>query len=365
MRLADRYVPALDGVRACSALAVIAYHVFEQTPRSYGFAGGFQGVEVFFVLSGYLITSSLLSEHSQSGAIDFLAFYVRRALRLLPALLLATAGATLLAGLLAPTAPGFGLALGLGALFALTYTTDLAATFGASTAWLGHTWSLAVEEQYYLVWPVILAVLARRRRKFSLIFLAVAALGFVAGTAAAFRIIGHSNAFAPWTHAFALVLGSALAVALRQPVPPLLERLAGIGWLGALPLLWWLFRPPSAHTLSYGGWSAIALLSGAVMLHLLLREEALFSRILSCTPLVWIGRRSYGLYLYSLPIGLALQQADAGVAVTGTLTVLLSVVAAALSYRFAEEPALKRKRRPDPQPANCCTRCTKAAPRAR
>src|SRR5579862_1099054 len=151
------YVPALDGLRAIAVLAVLGYHTWEGA-----FRGGWVGVDIFFVLSGYLITSILLAERDRRGTISFRQFYLRRALRLLPALVLCLAVAIALAASQGPT------------LRDATTKEAAAATLYAANWWqvlrphapiglLAHTWSLSVEEQFYLCWPLALSGLLALR----------------------------------------------------------------------------------------------------------------------------------------------------------------------------------------------------------
>src|SRR4051812_33331846 len=149
------YVPALDGVRALAVMMVLLHHV--SVPY---LLGGFIGVSVFFVLSGYLISSLLLDEVARTGRVDLPAFFRRRATRLYPALVVAVVLAIVVA-LVDHNEVGDTT---LGAPLALGYVTNLAGWRGwAFAGFLSHTWSLAVEAQFYLLWPIVLVWLARRR----------------------------------------------------------------------------------------------------------------------------------------------------------------------------------------------------------
>ena len=167
------HLRSLDGLRAVAVLVVMAFHA-----GIAGFHGGRAGVDVFFVISGFLITTLLLVERDRSGRIGLGAFYMRRALRLYPALLVAVAGALLLAYLKMPvfgaSSASFDSTLE-GTPFALFYTMNVArAAEWSNGGFLGHTWSLAIEEQFYLVWPVVVILVLRRRGPALLGWLALA-----------------------------------------------------------------------------------------------------------------------------------------------------------------------------------------------
>ncbi len=157
------HVPALDGIRAIAVVLVLAFHA--NLP---GFRGGRAGVDVFFVLSGFLITSLLLVEHDRRDKIDLRSFWMRRALRLYPALIVAIAGALFLAWLKMPVfgATNRSFLETLKAVpFTLFYTMNIPRAAGWSGGgMLGHAWSLAIEEQFYLIWPVVAVALLKRRR---------------------------------------------------------------------------------------------------------------------------------------------------------------------------------------------------------
>ena len=336
----QRRHPALDGVRAVAVLVVIAYHLTRLSSGLGALAmdGGFLGVDVFFVLSGYLITSLLQGEIAATGRLDLKAFYARRSLRLVPALLVAVPLATV-AALTAKSRPNGILA---GAGYALTYTTNFANMANASNGFLGHTWTLGLEEQYYLIWPVLLLVLLRTRRR--LAYLAVVVIGCSLATPLGYEHFNHLNNFAPWTHGPALLLGSMLALLLRSR-PGSLHLLARYGWLGGVGLAFTFAHPPDDVTLNSGDWLMVAAMVTALLAHLELVPQAPLSRLLSSAPLVWLGRRSYGLYLYSYPITLALLSRQWPLGVTAALTVALSLAVTVLSFRYVETPALRSKQR--------------------
>ena len=220
------YIPAFDGLRGIAILAVIGVHAFGEP------LGGFYGVDLFFVLSGFLITTLLLEEHDRSGGIAMGAFYRRRAYRLLPGLLavLAVFGALTMAS---PRALG---QVAAGGLYGANFVLASGSHFLDGTPFVPY-WSLAEEEQFYLLWPLLLVLLLRRRVRESWIAWALVAIllglivyryGLAAEGASATRLY-----YAPDTHANGLVLGCLLALLRRRGL-----RIPGlVGWVGLMALL--------------------------------------------------------------------------------------------------------------------------------
>lgn len=300
--------------------------------------GGWVGVDVFFVLSGFLITQLLLRERHETGRVSVRRFYVRRTVRLLPPLLIALG----LAGVLArvpdvDSADGTGV----GALAALTYTTDLVRMAGAETGLLAHTWSLAIEEKFYLFWPLTLGVLARRRRLAAGTCAAVVAC---TGLTALLLLAGvgpETLYLSPVTHVAELLVGALLAIALAASVLP--RWLTAGGWLGAPVLLVSAFtlRYTSTH-LYLGGWLLLATSTGCVVAHVAGTPGGIATQLLSWGPLVWIGRRSYGLYLYSFPVSMIVLDSGLRVSVGVSAVLLVSMSLAAASFKLVEQPLLRR-----------------------
>jgi peptidoglycan/LPS O-acetylase OafA/YrhL len=321
----------LAGLDALRALAVALVVVDHATGR---FAGGGVGVAVFFVLSGYLITSLLLRERERHGRIHLGLFYLRRALRLWPALLAMLAACVVLH------------ASWRAALVAGTYLTDVANALGKSEYPFGHTWSLGVEEQFYLVWPLALIVVARWRRAM-LTVLGAAALASVVGcamwTAHSLRATGEVGIgiFNPLWQAHGLLIGCALAVVggswrLRRP---------GVGsGLAAVAVVAVAFAATLTVSRHWALWWNVAAELCAVLAIVGLRDVR--TGPFTWRPAVWLGERSYAVYLWHLPLILLItaRHVPAGAA----LAVVLALVAAEVSARYVEAPFLRLKDRLHP-----------------
>lgn len=352
------YLPGLDGLRAIAVGAVLLYHADPQW-----LPGGYLGVEVFFVLSGYLITSLLIAEWRAQGSINLPAFWLRRARRLLPALFLLLASTLTFAVLFLP-----GEVAGLrgDALAAAGYSMNWYLVFGQKSYFelvgrppmLQHLWSLAVEEQFYLVWPLLFTVMARRwqlkRRMLAAIVAgAVASAGLMAllyqPDADPSRIYYGTD-----TRATGLLIGCALAVgwaSLRpgraRPVSKLRKYAAAflpdIGGLAALILLGGLFvwLDENEPFLYQGGFVVTGLITLALIIACAGTPSRLTSRLLGWKPLRWLGMRSYGIYLWHWPVyAVTRPQLDLPLDSVPTLVLRLSatLLLAELSYRFVEMP---------------------------
>ena len=300
------YEPSLDGLRGIAVLAVMATHF--NAPWIVN--GGLVGVTLFFVLSGYLITTLLVTERESAGRIDLASFYVRRAARLLPALalvLVAVGTALVIDG-----RPGVALA---GVVTSSLYVSNLAVAGGVVLGPLEHTWSLAIEEQFYLLWPAILILAIARRR------LLIALLIVGIGVSAALRLGPITDIERFWwlyhhtfTRADALLVGCLLAlVPFRPSLPTTIVGVATLVFLVVLPT-------------DQGTFASLLLLPTAIAGGIVVISKP---RWLGIAPLVAVGRISYGLYLWHFPLAELL---PAWAAFLGTF------VLAGLSYRFVELP---------------------------
>lgn len=337
------YRPALDGLRAVAVLAVIGYHIdFWLLP------GGFLGVDLFFVLSGYLITSLLLIESAASGTVHLGRFWTRRIRRLLPASLI------VLATVVAFTA-AFGDVLDQTArrpevLSALAYVvnwdfivsgTSYFQSF-ASASPIRHYWSLAIEEQFYLLWPLALFALVRfGRRKWIGPIAAIAALGSALLMIALFDPSQASRSyFGTDTRIHQILIGCLLAVYLQaRPAERLLRgsRLQMPLILGAL-LAAFVMLEDSSSLYYQGGSLAFAVVVALAIVGL--ESSSSIRNALSLGPLVWIGKISYGLYLWHWPVILWLRPGSTGLngATLQGARILLTFAVATVSYYLVERP---------------------------
>lgn len=340
-------ISAVDGLRGVAVALVVAFHY------GLGLPGGFLGVDLFFVISGFVITRLLLAGRGLDRA-SLARFWFRRAKRLLPALFLVVAGVQ--AWMVVQNPPGLRSTANAQTLAALTYTSNWYAIVGhvgywdvsQSSAPLNHLWSLAIEEQFYLVWPLLLAVFlgvaARRGVERPLRRLAVLAIGIAAVCyllAAVFYEPGsYDRAYMGTdTRAGALLLGA--VVACR----PVSRRLVGAGpALAALLLLWGFARIDSG---AFYTWQlplagvAAALLINAIAHHGEERaDNRIVARVLENRPVMWVGRRSYGIYLWHWPVWVFLGVDYPGLSHTEAVALALglSLVFAMASYRLVEFP---------------------------
>ena len=346
------YTPALDGVRAVAIIGVLALH------GSLGVQGGFLGVDVFFVLSGFLIAALLLAEHRRTGAVSLRAFYGRRARRLLPALVVVCVGVGILYGVFAGLNPGIGYGASVAAVLSFggnwvqAYHEHAA---GGRLGLLDPAWSLGIEEQFYLLWPLLLVFLLRRRvsTRLSVALLAAGAVASAALRALTWwHVIPGSAYFATHDRADGLLLGCMLAV--------LWQSGGSVEWLRRLFGRWivpvvvtcvfgvaaWRFGVVSDSTYAFGI-LAVNIAAFALIAHLVTGERSVAHRVLGSTALVWLGARSYGIYLYHWPVFSVLTpdrlNTNATDAELFPLRLAVVLVIAALSYRFVERPILRRR----------------------
>lgn len=349
------YLPGLDGVRALAVLGVLLYHGDLTWMQ-----GGFLGVDVFFVLSGFLITTLITEEFERSGRINFGKFYLGRARRLLPALLLMLFVVGLVAAIFYRES---AFAYRQDALASLLYVTNWwyivadQSYFEAigRPAFLQHLWSLAVEEQFYLIWPAIAFVLLKWRGRRAVFYVAIgAALLSTAWMIALSVRNGYpleadpSRAyFGSDTHVMGLLLGAALAMVWR---PGRLSRhltagakaiITALGVSALLGVVWFYLQVGEYSPFLYRGGFFVLSAVVCVLIAAASHPGVPFGPILGAQPMRYIGQRSYGLYLWHWPI-FVITRPGLDVPVTGAwnfaLRMALTFLVAELSYRFVEIP---------------------------
>ncbi len=346
-------IHGLDGLRALAIIAVLVFHL---TPAA--LPGGFLGVDVFFVISGFLITTLLLRELSEHGRLDLPRFWLRRARRLLPAL-----AVVVVVSIAAARLVGSDLLVDIGrqALGAMTFSTNWL-EINAGASYFHQTspqlfinfWSLAVEEQFYLLWPLALAVLVAlspglRSRVGIVVGIAVASAGAMAllyqPDTDATRVYYGTD-----THVFALMVGVAVALAWADPSraglrSALWRRWRGTAVAGAFALLLGLMLVlDELNPWTFRGGILLACLATAVLLAGLLESGSVWRTLLQARPLTWLGERSYGIYLWHWPILMiavtlvpfAPGSVTGWIVLSGALVTTLGLSAA--SYRFIETP---------------------------
>jgi peptidoglycan/LPS O-acetylase OafA/YrhL len=337
------YWPALDGIRALAILIVIGKHAF-----NYPQQGGL-GVDLFFVLSGFLISIILLEEHERTGRISLRDFYRRRALRLLPALgaLLAVAVPVLLL-----TASSRGTLIGLAGAFTYTSNFLLVLVPDQLPEALRHLWSLAQEEQFYAIWPVALVVLLRRRPALisyvlvtALMATMLASLVLAARGATLERLY-----YSPDTHSGSILVGCLVALAYYQGVLPRVvatvraRRITSI--VSALLVLGFPFVVGHRWQLLYAapGYVLFSAAAGLLILCAVFDDTPIV-RLLGAAPMRFVGITSYALYLWHVPILVALGVHSHFEGWRSFAGVGLSLTAATISYFVIERPFLRMKTR--------------------
>jgi len=314
-RPAEGYLPQLDGLRALAVALVLVHHFI--TPVEFG---GHVGVDVFFVLSGYLITSILLVESAKHGRVRLKRFYVRRAIRLYPPLLLVIAVLVVPGALVAPSLLRFAAET----VFAATYTTPVAIELVTNASWMWrHTWSLGVEEIFYLVWPLLLMAVARLG--WQLRTRALVALG----TGAAMTVLQvlttlDGDRMSILLRAGGLFFGCAVALYLHDS--PRTFR-STWGWAGLGLVAAGVVLSTATHNGAIG--VLLTVVGTTVALAHVVTGSSALTQALSVRPLAYTGKISYELYLWHFPVLVLLQWW------TGLTFIEVALVAAPVSVAAA------------------------------
>jgi peptidoglycan/LPS O-acetylase OafA/YrhL len=344
-----RHMPALDGIRGAAVAGVLLFHADH-------LEGGYLGVDLFFVLSGFLITSLLLVEPERTGGLSLSRFWARRARRLLPALagvLLAVAAYAWLFASPEELARIRG-----DSLATLGYVANWRYVFADQSYWdlflapspLQHTWSVAIEEQFYVLWPLVVLGLLRwrGRQRLAASVLAVAA-GLAVVSEVLLAVLGdgdHDRAyFGTDTRAASILLGAGLAAVLSLRGPARTRRsrqaleLAAVAGVGVLALAW-LHLNGQSDTLYRGGLLLCALAGVAVIAAAAHPDAGPVARVLSFPPLRALGLISYGVYLWHWPVFVTMTEDRTGFGGWPLLVakIALTLVIATASYRWLEQP---------------------------
>ena len=346
----------LDGLRGVAILLVLAFHLQLVV-------GGSLGVDLFFVLSGFLITSLLVEEWERAGSISLKRFYLRRALRLLPAfavVLLACGIATLFLG---PAEASVGRRE---ILVAACYVSNWLTLHRTPMPTLGHTWSLSVEEQFYLLWPPLLCLMlwSKLARRWTLLLVV---MGVIASAAWRIHLYSFHRIAGPEksanilrlymgldTRADSLLVGCLAGLLAVWGLLPGSRRF--VTWSGVLSLAsagglgYLVLKRSLGHSQFYHGlFTAVALMAAIIIVRMLIAPSQLGSLLLENPLLVGTGRISYALYLFHIPVirWLRLEPEDLGWRHPGNalLVLALTFAAAVLSYYLIERPCLRWKRR--------------------
>jgi peptidoglycan/LPS O-acetylase OafA/YrhL len=350
-----QYIPAIDGLRAVAVIAVMFYHLgFTWIP------GGFLGVDLFFVISGYVITRLLLDSIAQSGGLDLRGFYIARARRLLPALIFMLVSTTIAIGIWAPDTikrllidTPFSMS-GTMNWWLVAHHQDYFESIGRPPL-LQHTWSLAVEAQFYLIWPLILYFILKQfgKKHIPLASLAIAAASGITLLLVSFSLDA-SNAskvshvyFGTDTHSIGLFLGAALAVSwipqnfTIQVSKKAQDFIDGVGFIGFIGILAaFLFIDETQPTL-YKIAFPLAGLCGAAIIMSVVHPASRFAPVLQNPVFLWIGERSYAIYLWHWVI---FQVTRPSVDLAGkewalyALRILIVLALSDISLRYVELP---------------------------
>lgn len=346
-----RYMPGLDGLRALALIGVMCYHWgFDFAP------GGFLGVSIFFVLSGYLITDILASQWRNYGRLDLKDFWYRRFRRLLPAmftmLIIVVTWVTLfdhtrLSSLRTDVAA------------AVTYISNWQfifqdvsyfESFGPPSP-LGHMWSLAVEEQFYLLWPLIMLIgLYAFPRRGQMLYFILALAGISAITMALIYEPGSDPSrvyFGTDTRAFSLLIGAALAIvwpSFKRPSTTSSMVRLGLDTIGTAALflvIYMMWNTDRYEESLYQGGMVILSLASAVVVAILAHPASILGKIMGTKPLRWIGVRSYGIYLWHYPVLILTSPNGSPIEnslLHTSLQIAVSILLAALSWKYIENP---------------------------
>lgn len=356
IKRSERYMPGLDGLRAIAVIAVIIYHLgFEWFP------GGLLGVGVFFTLSGYLITDILLNQVN-TGGIRFKSFWLARARRLLPALFLMMIVVLAWVTVFGPHQPNDFRGSAISAAFYVNnwylifHDVSYFAAFGTPQPF-NHLWSLSIEEQFYIVWPLAMLLLIKVFPRVepstgARLRMAAATMG-LAIVSMIVMIVLYKPGIDPSrvyygtdTRALELLVGAALAMVwpsrrLHARIKPEARRVIDIAGIAGLVVMLLMFlRTEEFAPFLYRGGFMLLSIATAITVAALAHPASRLGPIVGCTPLRWVGERSYGIYLWHFPIiVLTTPEGAEGVdLVRSALQVAATLIVSALSWKYVEDP---------------------------
>lgn len=333
------YRKEIDGLRAIAVIPVILFHAGVES-----FSGGFVGVDVFFVISGYLITTILLEEMAE-GKFSFVHFYERRARRILPVLFVVVFFTLLFSCFF--LFPHQLISAGNSAISVVIFLSNI--FFWSERGYFGeaaelkpllHTWSLAVEEQFYIVFPIVLWLLSRFKKTFLIFFLSATFLISLAASYYVTLIHFDTAFFFPVTRAWELLVGVFCALAIQNCKESLGTVSSEILSLMGMALILGSYIGFDQKTLFPYVWALLPT-AGTALLILSARETVFVKAVLSWQPIVWVGLLSYSLYLWHQPV-LALARAANIYENNVSILILLVFVLSVVSYFFVEKPFRKK-----------------------
>jgi peptidoglycan/LPS O-acetylase OafA/YrhL len=349
------HYPALDGLRGVAVLIVVVTHFALWIPSiKRFFEPGLLGVDIFFVLSGFLITSILLKEFQARKKIDLKKFYIRRCLRLTPAYWLILAITFIFTYQIFPPATAVRLHANNAFAGCLLYISNWQRAFGVNLDPLGHTWSLAIEEQFYLMWCPLLCWMLSRLRQRALIVLATLLLNLILIMVLESRIqwgtFGKDYLYNATDCRFNALLFGALTsmifvwqLSSEKILASRAFNLVALAALGLSVLLASNFEESNQSTYRVLPWFAAA--CSILILWLVTRSTSPFHSLLRFPALVWIGKVSYGLYLWHNVVLAFVRQFQWPLWMQFFFYITLSLITTACSYYFLERPFLKLKER--------------------
>lgn len=344
-----RYVPELDGMRGFAILAVMLFHAGVPFLN-----GGFIGVDIFFVLSGFLITSLIINEYDATSRLNLKNFYVRRLLRLGPALLVLLLIFSFLSVVF--LSKDKAQANLVDSLISLFYMSNWARAFSIHPPdYLGHTWSLSIEEQFYILWPpTLLALLRTFDNRWIIAF--VAFLIAMSSWMLRIYLIHFGVSFERLyngldTRADTLMIGCVLGIILSAGLLSNRVQLILSKWISMLSpvailslILISLNMTWKNNQLYFWVFFAVEILTATLILHLFINRNSVIHKIFSMRCIVWIGSISYGLYLWHYPIFVAMVRLKFSRLEVITYGFIMTFVVSTLSFYILEKPVLKFKR---------------------